>query len=128
MSATWDDEYLTVKEIAEHLKLNQQTVRNWIDQGKLPAVRIGRRVRVRRTDIDRMLADGATVAAEPEASEVGSGEPRDQLERALERAQRLLRRQTAARRGELAVGLQELSDSVEAALRAWPQDSGQDPV
>ena len=33
MSATWDDEYLTVKEIAEHLKLNQQTVRNWIDEG-----------------------------------------------------------------------------------------------
>jgi hypothetical protein len=25
MSATWDDEYLTVHEIAEHLKLNQQS-------------------------------------------------------------------------------------------------------
>jgi hypothetical protein len=33
MSATWDDEYLTVKEIAEHLKLNQQTLRNWIEPG-----------------------------------------------------------------------------------------------
>jgi DNA-binding transcriptional ArsR family regulator len=30
MSATWDDEYLTVHEIADRLKLNQQTVRNWI--------------------------------------------------------------------------------------------------
>jgi hypothetical protein len=30
MSASWDDEYLTVAEIAEHLKLNQQTLRNWI--------------------------------------------------------------------------------------------------
>jgi len=30
MSASWDDEYLTVKEIADRLKLNQQTVRNWI--------------------------------------------------------------------------------------------------
>jgi hypothetical protein len=30
MSTSWDDEYLTVKEIAEHLKLNQQTLRNWI--------------------------------------------------------------------------------------------------
>ena len=26
----WDDEFLTVNEIAEHLRLNQQTVRNWI--------------------------------------------------------------------------------------------------
>jgi hypothetical protein len=30
MGASWDDEYLTVKEIADRLKLNQQTVRNWI--------------------------------------------------------------------------------------------------
>jgi hypothetical protein len=30
MSPTWDDEYLTVKEIAAHLKLNEQTLRNWI--------------------------------------------------------------------------------------------------
>jgi excisionase family DNA binding protein len=58
VNATWDDEYLTVIEIAAHLKLNPQTVRNYIDQGRLPAVRIGRRVRVRRADVDRMLAEG----------------------------------------------------------------------
>ena len=54
MSAT-DDEFLTVADIARILKLNQQTVRNWIDQGYLPALRVGRRVRVRRTDLDRLL-------------------------------------------------------------------------
>jgi excisionase family DNA binding protein len=52
MNATWDGEYLRVMEIAGHLKLNQQTIRNYIDQGRLPAVRIGRRVRVRRVDVD----------------------------------------------------------------------------
>ena len=41
-------DYLTVNEIAETLKLNPQTVRNWIDQGQLPCVRVGsRRVRVK---------------------------------------------------------------------------------
>jgi hypothetical protein len=30
MASGWDDEYLTVIEIAEHLKLNPQTIRNWI--------------------------------------------------------------------------------------------------
>jgi excisionase family DNA binding protein len=54
MSASWDDEYLSVHEIADRLKLNQQTIRNWIDQGQLPAVRVGRRVRVRRADLDRV--------------------------------------------------------------------------
>ena len=36
-----DDEFLTVAEIAGILKLNQQTIRNWIDQGSLPALRVG---------------------------------------------------------------------------------------
>lgn len=35
MAPDWDDEFLSVNEIAAHLRLNQQTVRNWIDQGQL---------------------------------------------------------------------------------------------
>jgi excisionase family DNA binding protein len=49
------DEFLTLAEVAE-MELNQQTVRNWIDAGTLPAVCVGqRRVRVRRSDLDRFL-------------------------------------------------------------------------
>src|SRR3984893_7654919 len=50
-----DESFLTVAEVAGMLKLNQQTVRNWIDQGSLPALRVGRRVRIRRSDLDRVL-------------------------------------------------------------------------
>jgi excisionase family DNA binding protein len=49
------DEFLTVAEIAGILKLNQQTVRNWIDQGSLPALHVGRRVRIRRSDFAALL-------------------------------------------------------------------------
>jgi excisionase family DNA binding protein len=35
------DDFMTVAEIAAILKLNQQTVCNWIDAGKLPALHIG---------------------------------------------------------------------------------------
>jgi len=55
-----NDEFLTVAEVAELLKLNPQTLRNWIDQGQLPAVRIGRRVRIRRADFDRLVHEGYT--------------------------------------------------------------------
>ena len=62
-------EFLTVADIARILKLNQQTVRNWIDQGSLPALRVGRRVRVRRSDFDTLLERGRTrAAAAPERS------------------------------------------------------------
>jgi excisionase family DNA binding protein len=53
-----EESFLTVAEVAEKLKLNQQTVRNWIDHGSLPAVRVGRRVRIKRSDFERILADG----------------------------------------------------------------------
>ena len=57
-SADLADPFLTVAEVAEMLKLNQQTVRNWIDQGSLPAVRVGRRVRIKRSDLERLLDEG----------------------------------------------------------------------
>jgi excisionase family DNA binding protein len=65
------DSFLTVAEVAELLKLNQQTVRNWIDQGSLPALRVGRRVRIRRSDLERLLEEGSTGGSRSSASDSG---------------------------------------------------------
>ena len=77
-----EDSFLTVAEVAEMLKLNQQTVRNWIDQGSLPALRVGRRVRIRRSDLERLLEEGRIAGAEsapdktgPSAEDFWGGEP-----------------------------------------------------
>jgi len=61
--STSRDDFLTVAEIAQILKLNQQTVRNWIENGTLPALRVGRRVRVRRSDFDALVERGRTAPA-----------------------------------------------------------------
>ena len=58
-----EETYLTVAEVAETLKLNQQTVRNWIDQGSLPALRVGRRVRIKRSDFERILEESYSAGA-----------------------------------------------------------------
>jgi excisionase family DNA binding protein len=63
--ASVTDEFLTVAEVAELLRLNQQTIRNWIDRGSLPAVRIGRRVRVRGTDLRELLERGEASGRSP---------------------------------------------------------------
>jgi excisionase family DNA binding protein len=65
------EEFMTVREVAELLRLNQMTIRLWIDAGKLPAVRVGggrRRVRVLRSGLDALLAQGygASRKAAPE--------------------------------------------------------------
>jgi excisionase family DNA binding protein len=65
-----EDELLTVGYVAELLKLNQQTVRNVIDRGELPAVRVGRR-RI-RIELERFLERGSshtTVADEHRSRE-----------------------------------------------------------
>jgi excisionase family DNA binding protein len=91
------EELLTVAEIAASLKMNQQTIRNWIDSGYLPAIRIGRRVRVKRSDFDAPLeanytgtkqtpagvwdGDVLTPVAPGEEVEAGEAEPDKAAER-----------------------------------------------
>ena len=77
------EEFLTVAEVAEMLKLNQQTIRNWIEQGALPAVRVGRRVRIKRSALERVLERGSTTGGTtggsadsgPSAEDFWGGEP-----------------------------------------------------
>jgi excisionase family DNA binding protein len=66
-----EDSFLTVAEVAGILKLNQQTVRNWIDQGSLPALRVGRRVRIKRSDFERVLAQSYTGGSRSPAQDAG---------------------------------------------------------
>jgi len=49
-------ELLTVQETAQLLKLSPVTVRRFIAAGRLPAVKVGRAVRIRRDAIEGLLA------------------------------------------------------------------------
>jgi len=52
-----DERLLTVREVADELRLTQQTVRQWIRDAKLPAMRAGKRkYLVRRSDLRRVIA------------------------------------------------------------------------
>ena len=63
-----DDPWLTLAEIAEELRVNPATVRLWVSRGRLAATRAGqRKLLVRRSELDRMLA--STASAEPEPAQ-----------------------------------------------------------
>lgn len=54
-------EVLFLNEVASLLRLPVTTLRAWARNGRLPAVKIGRRYLVRRVDLNRLL-DPASVA------------------------------------------------------------------
>lgn len=63
MGGIVDEEYVTVAEAASFLKVSPSTIWRWIDQGVLPAYRIGqRRIRLRRVDLAVDLARGILAA------------------------------------------------------------------
>lgn len=45
----------SVAEVAARLGVHENTIRNWVRSGEVPAVRLGRRVLVPRVVIDRLL-------------------------------------------------------------------------
>ena len=69
------EELLTVAEIAASLKMNQQTIRNWIDSRYFPAIRIGRAVRVKQSDFDAPLEANYTGNQQPPAGVWGGDVP-----------------------------------------------------
>ncbi len=67
MSQTpYDAPLLTVGEVAGIMRVSNMTVYRLIKAGQLPAIRVGKNYRIRRTDLDRYLTD-RTVHVEEES-------------------------------------------------------------
>ncbi len=59
-------DFLTVDEVATYLRIAPVTVREMIKKGRLPAVRIGKVYRVRRSDFERLA--NTLVEVKPESN------------------------------------------------------------
>ena len=49
-------ELLRPAEMADMLRMKESTIRSWILKRRIPFVRLGRRVFIRRSDIDELIA------------------------------------------------------------------------
>jgi excisionase family DNA binding protein len=66
------NELLTVPETAALLRLRPSTIRAWTCQRKIPFVKLGRLVRIRRTDAEGVIAAGLVpVSAGSERARLG---------------------------------------------------------
>lgn len=64
------EEVLTIKDIAEILKLAEKTVYSMASSGELPAFKIRGQWRVRRADFERWMTDKASNRAKSDEDEV----------------------------------------------------------
>ncbi len=52
-----EHEILTLEEVARYLRLKPQTIYKWAQEKRIPAVKLGKEWRFRRSIIDRWLDD-----------------------------------------------------------------------
>lgn len=59
-----DDQYQTVRDVADRLKVAESTVRQWIRSGELRAIDIGKGWRISEADLDGFLRRHETAPRE----------------------------------------------------------------
>lgn len=57
MGRPMKDEVLTIREVAEYLKVNEKTVYGLAQQSRIPAFKVGGQWRFRRSDIESWIDD-----------------------------------------------------------------------
>ena len=55
MGRSVENEILTIEEVATYLRLTPQTIYKWAQERKIPAVKLGKEWRFRKSIIDRWL-------------------------------------------------------------------------
>ena len=63
-----DERFLTVPEVAERLRMNPETIRVWLREGRLRGVRPGGKRagwRIPESEVRRILSGGHSAASDP---------------------------------------------------------------
>ena len=74
LTEVFEDEMLTIEDLAAYLKLKPQTIYRWAQTGKIPGAKFGKEWRFRRSAIERWI-DERMSSSDGEAVETGDGLP-----------------------------------------------------
>lgn len=58
------EEYVTIKEAADHLRVSLRSIYRWLDEGKLKYFRAGRSTRILLSELDRFISENTRLGKE----------------------------------------------------------------
>ena len=53
-----EEKWVNLADVAEHLSVSQDTIRNWLKTGKIPTYKAGKQYKFRISEIDELLKVG----------------------------------------------------------------------
>lgn len=53
-----EEKWVNLADVAEHLSVSQDTIRNWLKSGKLPTIKAGKQYKFRLSEVDKLLEGG----------------------------------------------------------------------
>lgn len=58
VAASLSESWVNLEDVASHLSVSKDTVRNWIKEGRLPAYKAGKMYKFKLSEVDQWLRDG----------------------------------------------------------------------
>ena len=53
-----EEKWVNLADVAEHLSVSQDTIRNWLKTGKIPTYKAGKQYKFRISEVDELLKAG----------------------------------------------------------------------
>ena len=103
-SAVFDDEMLTIEELAAYLKLKPQTIYKWAQTGKVPGGKFGKEWRFRRSTIERWIDSQIPTLPASDDEPGGDGLATQSTKRSTKRTSKKPKSATSDEAGETEAG------------------------
>ena len=58
MAEDFNEPWVSLEQVADHLTVSKDTIRNWIKEGLLPAYRVGKMYKFKLSEVDQWVREG----------------------------------------------------------------------
>ena len=58
MAEDFNEPWVSLEQVADHLTVSKDTIRNWIKEGLLPAYKVGKMYKFKLSEVDQWVREG----------------------------------------------------------------------